>query len=89
LFQSSSNVSLGGGMISLPGRNFARFILMNYILFALIVRTGYQGVQFDMMLKEIRPKDIETIDELIANNYTIYFNSDWLHSVQDMDFVKR
>jgi hypothetical protein len=42
---------LGGGMISLPGRNFARFILMQFILFSLIVRTGYQGVQFDMMLK--------------------------------------
>jgi hypothetical protein len=38
-------------MISLPGRNFARFILMQFILFSLVVRTGYQGVQFDMMLK--------------------------------------
>jgi hypothetical protein len=45
------NVSLGGGMMTLPGRNFARFILMMYIWFALVVRTGYQGVQFDMMLK--------------------------------------
>jgi hypothetical protein len=47
----SRNILLGGGMISLPGRNFARFILMQFILFSLIVRTGYQGVQFDMMLK--------------------------------------
>jgi hypothetical protein len=46
-----SAVLLGGGMISLPGRNFARFILMQFILFSLIVRTGYQGVQFEMMLK--------------------------------------
>jgi hypothetical protein len=89
LFLSFSNISLGGGMITLPGRNFARFILMMYIWFALIVRTGYQGVQFDMMLKEMRPKDVETIDELIANNYTIYFNKDWLQTVQEMDFIKR
>jgi hypothetical protein len=89
LFLSFSNISLGGGMITLPGRNFARFILMMYIWFALIVRTGYQGVQFDMMLKEMRPKDVETIDEVIANNYTIYFNKDWLQTVQEMDFIKR
>jgi hypothetical protein len=38
-------------MSALPGRNFARFFLMNYILFSLVVRTGYQGVQYDMMLK--------------------------------------
>jgi hypothetical protein len=89
LFQSCSNVSLGGGMISLPGRNFARFILMMYIWFALIIRTGYQGVQFDMMLKEMRPKDIETIDELIANNYTIFVGVAWFEYIKNMEFTKR
>jgi hypothetical protein len=38
-------------MSALPGRNFARFLLMNFILFTLVARTGYQGVQYDMMLK--------------------------------------
>lgn len=33
----------------LPTRNFARFLLMIFILFCLIIRNGYQGVQFDMM----------------------------------------
>jgi hypothetical protein len=33
----------------LPGRNFSRFLLMLFILFCLIIRTAYQGVQFDMM----------------------------------------
>jgi hypothetical protein len=35
----------------LPSRSFARFLLMSFILFCLIIRTGYQGVQFDMMYK--------------------------------------
>jgi hypothetical protein len=35
----------------LPTRSFARFILMMFILFSLIIRTGYQGVQFDLMYK--------------------------------------
>jgi hypothetical protein len=33
----------------LPGRNFSRFLLMLFILFCLVIRTAYQGVQFDMM----------------------------------------
>jgi hypothetical protein len=40
----------------LPSRNFARYLLMIYILFCLIVRTGYQGVQFEMMYKVFRDK---------------------------------
>jgi hypothetical protein len=42
---------MGSSISALPGRNFARFFLMNFILFSLVMRTGYQGVQYDMMLK--------------------------------------
>jgi hypothetical protein len=35
----------------LPSRSFARFILMMFIIFCLIIRTGYQGVQFNLMYK--------------------------------------
>jgi hypothetical protein len=46
-----SYVMLGGGLFILPGRNFARFNLMMYILFCLVIRTAYQGVQFNMMVE--------------------------------------
>jgi hypothetical protein len=97
---------LGGGMLALPGRNFARFILMNFIVFSLVVRTGYQGVQYDMMLKvclilvgsfsfqrmisqEIRPTNVETIDELIEKNYTFYCVKNRFKYIKDMEFVNR
>lgn len=35
----------------LPSHNFARYILMLFIIFCLIIRTGYQGVQFELMYK--------------------------------------
>jgi hypothetical protein len=76
-------------MSTLPNRNFARFILMMYIWFTLIIRTGYQGVQFDMMLKEMRPKDIETIDELIAKNYTVFIGDAWHGIINEMSFMSR
>lgn len=40
----------GQGQTILPGRNFARYMLMLLILFCLIIRTGYQSLQFDLML---------------------------------------
>jgi hypothetical protein len=106
LLDPPRGVLLGSGMLALPGRNFARFFLMNYILFSLVVRTGYQGVQYDMMLKvclllaasfpiqwlisqEIRPNNVETIDELIERNYTFYCHEDNLLFIKDMDFVER
>lgn len=39
----------GQGQNILPGRNFSRYMLMIFILFCLIIRTGYQGVQFEMI----------------------------------------
>lgn len=38
----------------LPTRNFSRFILMLFILFCLLIRTAYQGVQFEMMYVKVR-----------------------------------
>lgn len=35
----------------LPGLNFARYLMIMFILFCLVIRTGYQGVQFDLILK--------------------------------------
>lgn len=35
----------------LPSTNFARYLLMLFILFCLIIRTGYQSLQYEVMLK--------------------------------------
>lgn len=39
----------GQGQNILPGRNFARYLLMMFVLFCLVIRTGYQGVQFELI----------------------------------------
>lgn len=41
----------GQNQISLPKKFFARFILMLFILYCLVMRTGFQGVQYTIMLK--------------------------------------
>lgn len=44
-------VFFGQGQYILPGRNFARYLLMMFVLFCLIIRTGYHGVQFELIYK--------------------------------------
>lgn len=63
----------GIGQTVLPGRNFARFILMNFILFCLIMRMAYQGMMFEMLQKDMKKPDLATIEELIENNFTFLF----------------
>jgi hypothetical protein len=82
--------SLGGSHLVLPTRNFARFILMNYLLFSLVLRSAYLGKQFEFMQKEMRKPGIDSIDEMIQENYTLYVYPESLrNSFADMEFMKR
>lgn len=84
-----SVVFFGIGMTQLPGRNFARFLLMLYILFCLVIRTAYQGKQFEFLQKDMRPADVETIDEMIEKNFTFHVENGSSKSFKEMDFFKR
>lgn len=76
-------------MIILPGRNFARYLLTLFILFCLVIRTAYQGKQFEFLQKEMRPADVATIEEMIERNFTFHFLEDYKFLYDEMDFVKR
>jgi len=62
----------GLGMITLPSRNFARFILILYIIFCLIVRVGYQAKLYQFLQQDFRIDDIHTIDDLLQRNFTFF-----------------
>lgn len=73
----------------LPRRNFARFILALYLLFCLIIRTAYQGKQFEFLQKEIRPANVRSIDEMIQKDFTFYIPDLSLAYNKHMEFLKR
>jgi len=62
----------GIGQNILPTRNFARYLLMMYILWCLVIRTCYQGEYYRYLLADERKATIETIDEVVERNFTIY-----------------
>jgi hypothetical protein len=70
------SIFFGIGQTRLPLENFSRIILMIFIIFCLIIRTAYQGVQFDMMTKDMRKPIPKTIADLVDMGYTTYFIND-------------
>jgi hypothetical protein len=56
----------------LPRRNFARFLLMNFLILALVLRTVYQGSYFELMKSNRKHKEIKTVAEIIEAKFDIY-----------------
>jgi hypothetical protein len=63
---------LGGAQNILPKGNFARFLLFNYLFFALNIRTFYQALMFHLMQSEHRHPEIQSIDEIKAKDFSIF-----------------
>lgn len=84
-----ARVFFGIGLTRLPGRNFARFLLMAFSLYSLVIRTAYQGKMFEFMQKEMRKPEVQSIDEIIAKNYTFYMRQGFNVFYKEMEFVKK
>lgn len=71
-----------------PGRNFARYMLMMFILFSLIMRTAYQAKMFELLQKNINKPEIQSIAEMIDKNFTLYMKHDSFIYFQPMEIMK-
>jgi len=62
----------GLSQVVLPGRNFARFLLTLFIIWSLIIRTGYQGVMFEHLQTDNRKPEMKEIRELVNRSFTYF-----------------
>lgn len=72
-----------------PGRNFARFLLMSFILFSMVVRTPYQKKMVEFLQKEMYKPKAMNIDEKIDQDYLFYTKLRFRTYCNDTDFVRR
>lgn len=80
----------GGSQIILPGRNFARFFLVMFLFFSLVMRTAYQAKMYVMMQTDMRHPDLQTIEEMIQQNFTYAkFESDNETITDEFEFMER
>ncbi|XP_062539197.1 uncharacterized protein LOC134207506 [Armigeres subalbatus] len=69
------NILLGGSLSVLPTRNFARFLLILWVLHGLIMRTVYQQALFNFLQLSPNHSTISTLKQLIDGRYPIYLIS--------------
>lgn len=55
----------------LPGRNFSRFLLMNFLIFTLVMRSAYQGSLFRFLQTKDYAKDPQNLAEIIEMGYKV------------------
>lgn len=64
--------ALGGSQKKLPQRNFSRFLLMMFVILCLVIRSAYQGALFKFLQSDDHRKDVETIDDMVEQNFEIF-----------------
>jgi hypothetical protein len=88
--ENVARILLGINQTRLPRRNFARYLTMVFILFCLIIRTAWQGKIFEFMQKDMRKPRVESYQEMIDQNFTLYWQSEEFKSDMDLtDRIKR
>ena len=63
---------LGTTHHKLPGTNFARFLLMNFLILSLIIRTAYQGKLYQIMQANIKDPEPQTLREMEKQGYIFH-----------------
>lgn len=76
-FTNMFRAFLGGGIQPIPKKNFARFILMVWIIGCIVLTNSYQGSLFKFLHEPKKQPLPETIEELFAKKYTIFANTHW------------
>lgn len=62
-------ILLGYSQPSTPKTNFARFILMLFIIFSLVMRSIYQGSLYNFLQSERSDIEIKSFDEMVTKNF--------------------
>jgi hypothetical protein len=83
------NVFVGGSQHILPKNNFARTLLMMFMLFCLVQRSIYQGSLYIFLQSDGRNPEISSIDEMMDKNFVFYIRETLEHNIKHMHFYDR
>jgi Ligated ion channel L-glutamate- and glycine-binding site len=80
---------IGGAQKKLPGRNFARFLLMMFLMYSLVVRTIYQASFYELLRSNKRHNTVQSIDEMIEKDFKFYTDKSSLDVYQGSQGMKQ
>jgi len=87
--QNVLRIFFGIGQVTLPGRNFARFLLALFTIWSLIFRTCYQGLLFEYLIGDGRKPPIKSIGEMLETNFTYHTFYTHCNQLYDVSFTGR
>jgi len=79
---------VGGGQMILPRRNFARFLLILFIFFSLIIRTCHQSKLFTYLQGDFVKSEITSIEELRERQFLFYDESQFFNYKNHIPKIK-
>lgn len=82
-------ILLGGSQPNLPLRNFARFLLMSFAMFCLVIRNSYTGSLFHILKNDISSTDLYSIEQLIDLKFDFYIYESLAARLPEEKFTKR
>lgn len=83
------DILLNGGQNLLPPKDSARFLLLAFVFFSLIVRTLYQAGIFKFLQTDQRMPAMQTIDEVLDNGFKIYMYESFQELSKGLKIHKR
>lgn len=90
-FRPSVNIVaiiIGTSQITLPKRNFARFLVILFIVYCLIISTVWKTQIFSFLQHDFVKPGVRSIEEMIAKNFTLYLMQN-VNLLKGMDLVTR
>lgn len=72
----------GGSSQKLPRRNFARYLLMMFLLFCLVQRSVYQGLLYIYMKSDGRHREVQSIDEMVDKGFKFYMFESYVDTIE-------
>lgn len=66
------NLILGGSLHKLPVRNFARTVLLIFMLYCFVMQNSYKGGLNKFMQMTIREPEMKSTDQMMKNNFKFY-----------------
>lgn len=79
---------IGGTQRVLPRRNFARVLLMIFLLFSLVIRTLYQASFYQLLRSNQQHNPILTIDDVIKQEFKFYTSQQTYQIYQVSEAIK-
>jgi hypothetical protein len=76
-------VIIGSQQRVLPMGNFARFILMMFIILCLVLRSIYQGSLYQFLQSDGRHKEVQSIQEMVEKDFTFLTYDSYYDIIND------